>query len=32
MKMLAIRSESPEQGLIGVCRVLLNSNEFIYVD
>jgi hypothetical protein len=32
MKKLAARSESPEQGLIGVCRVLLNSNEFIYVD
>ena len=32
MKKLATGSESPEKGLIGVCRVLLNSNEFMYVD
>ena len=29
---LISQSESPEAGLAGVCRVLLNSNEFVYVD
>ncbi len=25
-------SKSAEEALIGLCRVLLNSNEFVYVD
>ena len=29
---LISESESPEAGLAGVCRVLLNSNEFVHVD
>lgn len=29
---LISQTESPEAGLTGICRVLLNSNEFVYVD
>lgn len=32
MKQLIARSESPDAGLVGLCRVLFNSNEFVYVD
>lgn len=32
MKQLIARCESPDAGLVGLCRVLFNSNEFVYVD
>jgi len=32
MKQIESSSHSPAAGLVGVCRILLNSSEFVYVD